>query len=82
MDLLIICSLIDIFLEVLKVLQNKCSSSNDTLDRSKVYIYSSPKAFDFAFLSSYHLIRLFVELGRDKNGLLASCHVAKSKTKP
>jgi hypothetical protein len=44
--------------------------------------YSSPKAFDFAFLSSYHLIRLFVELGKDKRGLLASCHVAKSKTGP
>jgi hypothetical protein len=47
-----------------------------------VYVYSSPKAFDFAFLSSYHLIRLFVELGRDKSGLLASFHVAKSKTRP
>jgi len=47
-----------------------------------VYVYSSPKAFDFAFLSSYHLYRIFVELGKDKSALLASCHVAKSKTGP
>jgi hypothetical protein len=45
-------------------------------------MYSLPKAFDFAFLSSYHLIRLFMELGRDKSGILASYHVAKSKTGP
>jgi hypothetical protein len=47
-----------------------------------VCVYSSPKAFDFAFLSSYHLIRLFVELGRDKSGLPASCHGGKLKTEP
>jgi hypothetical protein len=46
-------------------------------------IYSSPKAFDFAFSLSYHLIRLFVDLWEGiKEGILASCHDAKSKTGP
>jgi hypothetical protein len=43
---------------------------------------SSPKAFDFAFLSSNHLIRLMWSLGRCESGILVSCHVAKSKTVP
>jgi hypothetical protein len=43
---------------------------------------SLPKAFDFAFLLSYHLIRLMWSSGRYKSGILVSCHVAKSKTEP
>jgi hypothetical protein len=45
-------------------------------------VYSSPTAFDFAFLLSYHLKRLMCSSGRYKSGILISCHVAKSKTRP
>jgi hypothetical protein len=37
--------------------KRKLSSSNDALNRS-MCMNSSPKAFHFAFLSSYHLIKL------------------------
>jgi hypothetical protein len=66
-DMLIFCSFDWLsFQRFWKFLQDKYSSSNDTLNRSKCMCISHQRLFDFVFLSSYHLYRLLWSLIRIK----------------
>jgi hypothetical protein len=76
-DLLIIHSLIDHLSGGFESFVKQSLVSQMIHSIAQLCKNSPPKAFDFAFLSSYHLIRLMWSLGRCESGILVSCHVAK-----